>query len=160
MNVNNFAQKTNWIAGSDQFKTVPFFLTNVNVPGFNLTHTEIGGRNSIKMKLPSDIVNYNNLSFDMLIDEDLETYKELITIINKSINIETGNFGVFDFNFWIQLNNSKGNKVLKIEFNNCKIASISDLNLDTQDETTEYVLTVEIDFDSLNIENTKTLTLQ
>lgn len=159
MNYHNFAQKTNWIAGSDQFENVPFFLTSVNIPGFNLNHPEIGGRSSTKMFLPADNIDFNSLSFDMLIDEDFEIYRELISAVNKGINVNSGNFGTFSFNFWIQLNNSKGNKVLKLEFNNCRIQSFGDINLDTQDEETEHTMSVELVYDFYEIENVPTLTI-
>jgi len=152
MNYNNLAQKTNYIAGSDKFKNVPFFLTAINIPGLVLNHTEIGGRASTRMNISSDTINWNALSFEMLIDEDFEIYKELLGIIKKNIQLKNGTFVDFFFDFWIELSNSKGNKILRIDFSNCRISSIGDITLDTQDEATEHTLSMDIVFDYFEIE--------
>jgi hypothetical protein len=147
MNYNNLAQKTNFIAGSDKFKAVPFLLTAVNVPGINFSHPEIGGRDSVRMKLNADTIRFNTLSFDMLIDEDYEIYLEFMDVVNKHINVEKGTYRDFYFDFWIQINNSKANKLFKIDFSNCRLESISDFFLETGAETTEHKLSVELTFD-------------
>ena len=121
MNYNNLAQKTNFIAGSDQFQDIPFFLTSVNIPGMNFGSPEVGGKHSIRMKLPADSVIYNGLSFEMLVDEDFVIYTEIMTLINKHINIETGAFSGFTFDFWVQINNNKGNKILKFDLQTSEI---------------------------------------
>lgn len=153
MNINNLAQRTNFTAGSNAFQDVPFFLTALNIPGFNLSHVQVGGRNSTKMFTSADTVTWNPLSFDMLIDEDFIIYTELMNTIRKNINVDTGDFSNFSFDFWIELNNNKGNKVLKIEFKNCRIESIGDIQLDTQDDATENVLNVSMLYDFYNIDH-------
>lgn len=152
MNYNNFAQRTNFIAGSNQFDNVPFFLTNLNIPGIVLSHPEAGGRSSTRMNLSSDTVFFNSLTFDMLIDEDFLIYQELMGIIRKNIDINNGTFKDFCFDFFIELNNNKGNKVLKLYFTNCRIASIGDVQLSTQDDGTEYSLSMEMVYDYYEID--------
>lgn len=158
MNYSNLAQRTNFIAGSDKFDNLPFFLTNVNIPGINLSHPEIGGRDGVQMLLSGDTVKYSALSIEMLIDEDFLIYQELMEIINTNINIEDGTFTDFYFDFFIEINNSRGNKVLKIDFSNCRIESIGDISLDTQEEATEYTLTLEMVYDSYAIDQERTIT--
>lgn len=158
-NYHNLAQRTNWIGGSDSFEHVPFYLTSVNIPGISMSHPEIGGRAATLMSVPADNIDYNSLVFEMLIDEDFEIFKEMMGIVKKGINVETGNFGTFDFDFWLQLNNSKGNRVMKLDFKNCRISSVGDIELNTQDETTEYTMSVEIIFDYYDIEDNPHMTL-
>lgn len=43
MNKRNYYQKTNWLGGSDKFEELPFYLTNVNIPGINFNLPEVGG---------------------------------------------------------------------------------------------------------------------
>jgi len=160
MNYNNLAQKTNWIAGSNAFNNVPFFLTNLNIPGVILNHPEVGGRDSVRMKLSGDTVTYNSLSFDMLIDEDFLIYQELMEIVRKNIGVKSGTFGDFYFDFFIEINNSKGNKVLKLDFSNCRIESIGDIELNAQDGSTEYTMSMELVYDHYEIESTKRYVLQ
>ena len=153
MNFNNLAQKTNYIAGSAAFKHIPFFLTNINLPGLSLNHPEIGGRASTRLNLSADTINWNALSFEMLIDEDFEIYKEVHNLVKKNIVLKDGTFRDFYFDFFIEISNNKGNKVLRVDFSNCRITSIGDIELSTQDETTEHTLQVEMVFDYYEIEN-------
>lgn len=147
MNYNNLAQKTNYIAGSDKLELLPFYLTTVNLPGINFNHAEIGGRSGAKLNLTGDTLTFNSLSFEMLLDEDFQIYSEFYDKIAQTINPESGSFASQEFDFWIQINNSKGNSLLKVEFTNCRIESIGDIQLDSQDDTTEMTMPVEIKFD-------------
>ena len=158
MNRNNLAQKTNFIAGSDKFKDITFYLTTVNIPGMTFAPVDVGGRDSVQIKLASDVVTFSSLSLEMLIDEDLLIYKELMGIINEHINIEEGTFTELVFDFWIELKNSKNAKILKVEFVNCRIESIGDISFDVQDDVTEQTLSLELAYDYYQFEDTRTVT--
>ena len=160
MNTNNLAQKTNFIAGSDKFERVPFYLTTVNIPGLTLSHPRIGGRAGTQLNLSGDTIEWGSLAFDMLIDEDFEVYKELMQIIRRNIQAPEGTFSDFYFDFWIEVSNSKGHKVLKMEFSNCRIESIGDITLDSQDESTEHVLPIGMAFDYYEVEDNPSYTLR
>ena len=151
MNYNNLAQKTNFTAGSDQLDLIPFYLTSVNVPGINLSHPELGGRSGTRLNLTGDNITYNALSFEMLVDEDFNIYHEFMDKINENIDPESGTFESVEFDFWVEINNSKGNKLFKMEFYNCRIESIGDIQLDTQDDITEYTMSVDVKFDYYKI---------
>lgn len=160
MNFNNLAQKTNYIAGSAAFEHIPFFLTTINIPGLSLNHPEIGGRAGTRLNLSADTINWNALSFEMLIDEDFEIYKEVHNLVKKNIILKDGTFRDFYFDFFIEISNNKGNKVLRVDFSNCRITSIGDIELSTQDETTEHTMQVEMVFDYYEIENNPTYILR
>ena len=147
MNYNNLAQKTNYIAGSDKLELLPFYLYSVNIPGINFAHPEISGRSGARLNLTGDALTYNGLSFEMLVDEDFKIYHEFMDKIDNNINPVDGTFASQEFDFWIQINNNKGNKIFKLEFYNCRIESIGDIQLDSQDDISEYPLTVEIKYD-------------
>lgn len=157
MNYNNLAQRTNFIASSDKFKNLPFFLTSVNIPGITLAHPEIGGANSSRIKLSSDTVTFNSLSFEMLVDEDFLIYQELMGIIRDNVDVNSGTFKDLCFDFFIELHNNKGNKILKLDFFNCRIESIGDIVLDTQDEATHYLLSMELVYDYYEIEQRRVM---
>lgn len=150
INTNNFASKTNWIAGSPAFKNLPFFLTSVNIPGLTFNHPDIYGTAG-KILLTADTVNFNDLSFEMLIDENFTIYFEFINNILTKINPEDRSFEEFSFDFWIEVNNNRGHKIFKYEFYNCKISSIGDIVLDTQSEETEHLLSVDLRYDYFKI---------
>ena len=153
MNYNNLAQKTNWTAGSDKFPLLPFYLTNVSIPGMNFSIPETGSRYGVRLNLASDTITYNSLSFDFLIDEDFEIYKTFYNYISQSINPEKGTFADTSFDLWVELNNSKSNKIMKFEFYNCRIESIGDIELDTTSDETEIVMNLGLKFDYFKILN-------
>lgn len=150
MNYNNLAQKTNYIAGSVALDLAPFYLTTVNIPGINFSHVEVGARAG-RFSITGDTLVYNPLNFEMLIDEDFKIYHEFMDKAFKNVNSETGTFASQEFDFWIQVNNSKGNKLFKIEFYNCRLDSVGDIILDSQDEITEHVMTVDVKYDYFKI---------
>ena len=151
MNYHNFAQKTNFIGGSEKFEDMVFYMTSVNIPGITFNLPEVGGRYSTKAFLASDKITYNNLNFEFLIDEDFSLYKDLMKTITKSYNPEEGTFKNEEFTFWLQINNNKGNKVMSFEFYNCRIENLGDINLNTQDDSTEHTMTLDIKYDYYKI---------
>ena len=153
MNINNLHQKTNFTAGSSAFKDVPFFITALNIPGFNLSHNLLSARGGTHSISSADTISWNPLSMDVLIDEDLKIYTELMAVIKKNINVESGTFNDFIFDFWISINNNKGNNILKLNFSNCRIDSIGDIMLDTQDDITEHLLNFSMVYDYYTIES-------
>lgn len=153
MNYRNLAQKTNWTAGTDKFPLVPFYLTNISIPGMNFSVPETGSRFGSRINLASDTISYNSLSFDFLIDEDFEIYKSFYNYISQSINPEKGTFADTSFDLWVELNNSKSNKIMKFEFYNCRIESIGDIELDTTSDETEIVMNLGLKFDYFKILN-------
>lgn len=160
MNYNNLAQKTNYIAGSDKLPKLPFYLTTVNIPGINFSHPEIGGRYGSRLNVVGDSITYNELSFEMLVDENFEIYHEFMDKVVHNINPESGTFAPIEFDFWIQINNNKGNKLFKINFTNCRISSLDDIILDSQDDITEYIMSVSIRYDYYTIEKNIVPTLR
>lgn len=151
MNYHNYAQKTNFIGGSTKFKDIIFYMTSVNIPGISFTLPEVGGRYSTKMLLPSDKMQFNGLSFEFLIDEDLSLYSDFMNYIMSTMNPEDGTFKNEPFEFWLQINNNKGNKVIYFEFYGCRIENIGDINLNTQDSETEHTMTLELRYDYFKI---------
>ena len=147
MNYNNLAQATNFIAGSDKFEKVPFYLTSVNIPGVNVQGSEVGGRGGTSINLSGGSIEFNRLAFEMLIDEDFLIYQELMDVIRENVNVPDGTFDDLSFDFFVEVSNSKGHKVLKMDFYNCRIESISDIFLNTQDDGTEYILGVDLVYD-------------
>ena len=67
MNYHNFAQKTNFIGGSEKFDDMVFYMTSVNIPGITFNLPEVGGRYNTKAFLASDKITYNNLTFDVFV---------------------------------------------------------------------------------------------
>lgn len=158
-NINNLAQGTNYTAGSSELDLLPFYLTTVNIPGLNFSHPEIGGRTGAKLNLSGDSITYNTLSMEVLIDEDFQIYDDIITKIYNTVSPNSGSFANTEFNFWVQINNSKGNPLFKLEFFNCRFESVGDIQLNTQDSETEHTMALEVKYDYYRKEDNSAPTL-
>jgi len=151
MNQNNLAQKTNYTAGSDALQIGMLYLTSVNIPGISFSHPELSSRSGTKLNIGADTLTYNGLSLEVLIDEQFLVYDELTRKIFDYVNPVSGTFAMPDFDFWVQINNSKGHYVMKIDFTNCRIESIGDITFEPGSDETEFTLPIEIKYDYYKI---------
>jgi len=151
-NYNNLAQKTNFTAGSDQLELTSLYLQSVNIPGINLAHPELSGRAGARALMSGDTVTFNSLSFELLVDEDFLIYHEFTGKVFDNINPSSGSFANVEFDFWVDIANSKGNHLFKMEFHGCRVESISDIQLDTQDDILEFTLPVDVKFEYFTID--------
>jgi len=158
LNIRNYSQRTNFKCGSESLKLLPFFVTTINIPGITTDIQTIGGRGGAAANFSPANLTFNNLSIEVLVDEDYKIFEEIISSVH--INVENDSFENKYFDFWMELNNDMGKKVMKIEFYNCLIDSIGDLSLATNDDSTENTFSVEIKFDYYKIINDKTPTLR
>jgi hypothetical protein len=154
-NTRNYSQKTNIMAGSDTLDIFPFYLQAINIPGINFSHPEIGGRSGTKIILNADNVQFGDLSFSALVDQDFLLYDELMSITKEQLNYLTGQFKQKTFEFWISVTDGNGNDVIKWTFNNVKIESIGDLQYDYSSDETNFLIDVSMKFDTFTYKNFK-----
>lgn len=154
-NLSNLSQKTNILAGSTELQIGTLYLQNMSIPGISFSHPEIGGRGGFKGTLNADTVEFNTLNFDVLVDENFEVYNDLISTIFKQIDLETYQYSVESFDFWISVTDNFGNPIAKWDYFNCKIESISDLDYSYSDETTEYTMNMSLRYDSFKFTHFK-----
>lgn len=147
MNTRNYAQKSNFLCGSDKLPLVPFYAQTINIPGITMSQPTVGGRAGFKTNLSADSVEFGSLTMEVLIDEDYRIYQEINDIVFNHINLETGSYKEFYFDFWLQVVDDMGKFVLKVDYFNCSITSIGDINFDTSDETTESVFSIDMKYD-------------
>jgi len=146
-NTVNLSQKTNIMAGSPEFNLGTLYIQRMSVPGISFSHPELGGRTGTKFSLGADTASFNTLDFDVIVDENLLVYNELMQTILSQINYEDGTFSGKTFEFWISTTDSFGKENLKWDFHNCRIESIGDLDYDYSDESTEYLLNIALKYD-------------
>ncbi len=150
-NTRNYSQKSNFMCGSEELDLLPFYVTSINVPGITFSIPEVNTRNGTMINLSPDVIEFNSLSMELLLDEDYNLYKEVMDLIFKNINVESGTFADNVFQFWCEVTDDLGKSVMKIEYYNCRIESVGDLQLDTTDETTETVFSLELKYDYFKI---------
>jgi hypothetical protein len=155
MNTVNYAQTTNIMAGSDVFKIVPFYLQTISVPGISFSHPELGGRLGSKFALNADSITYGDLSFTIIMDEDLIVYDELLEVAKSQMDFATGVFTEKSFDFWISVTDSTGKDTMKWTFHNAKLESIADMQYDYSSDETSFTVDVTLKYDHFDYKNLK-----
>lgn len=149
-NFSNLQNLTNFIQVSPQLEHIPFFLQRVNIPGLNSSPEQINTRGGNRFHVGQDTLEFNPLSIEMLIDEDLLIWLELQEFLRGKIR-KDGTFDVTPFDFIITINNNKGNKLFNIVYEDCRITSLSDIQLDTTSTQQHHTLSLELQYDRYDI---------
>lgn len=147
MNTRNYSQRSNFTCGSEALELLPFYVQTINIPGVSFSLPELSGRGGVKLNMSGDSVTFNSLSTEIILDEDYMIYKEINDIIFKHINLETGTYADFSFDFWMEMTDDMGKSIMKVEYYNCRIESLGDLSLDATDDTTEQTFSLDLKYD-------------
>lgn len=150
MNQLNYAQQTNFIAGSPTLGNIHMYLTNAVVPGVNFSLSEAYNQ-AMKALLASDNVSFNSLSVEVLCDEDFRVYEHLINEFRKSKSFTNGSFANRMFDYYTEIYNNKGNLIFTVWFRNCRLESISDIALTTTSEDTINTFSLNIQYEWFEI---------
>lgn len=146
-NNNNLARPTNYICGSGALELSHIYATSVNIPGVNLNNPFIQSGGGTPININGDNKLYNTIQISLLMDEDWDIYFEFIDILEQGIDSTTGEFSNMEFDFFIDIQNSKGKHLFKMNLTNAKLQSIGDIVLDNSNEDTEVFFNIELVFD-------------
>ena len=106
------------------------------------------------MYIQGGTVDFNSLNISVIIDESFDIYLQFVEFMQKNKNTELGTINTKPFTVVMFITSNKGNPILKAEFEDCVINSISDIELN--DASTETVaLTFDIVLKYSNIKYTK-----
>lgn len=152
-NANNIAQKTNFILGTSKLPKSVYMVQSVSIPEISVSHpSSIGGRFGVAMKLGADSSEYSDVSFDIILDEDLETFREVLEVMQRQVHPDDGVFEDTDWEFWLQVNNNKGHPLFRIDFIHSRLTSIGDISLDSTDDGIN-TMSLTISYDWYEISN-------
>jgi hypothetical protein len=150
MNQLNYAQHTNFIAGSQQLGNIHMYLTTAVVPGVNFSLPDAYNQ-GMKALMPNDGVSFNSLGVEVLCDEDFVIYEHIIKEMQKSKSFTNGSFANRMFDYYTEIYNNKGNLIFTIWFRNCRIENISDINLSSNDPTTLNTFSLSLQYEWFEI---------
>lgn len=149
-NTNNLAQPTNFMCGSGSLEFTEKYCTSLTIPGMTMNHPFLTSGLGGALNLQGDNVMLNSISLSLIIDENFNIYFEFMNKINAGVNMENGTFNDIVFDFFIEINNSKGNPIFKINLIDARVQSIGDIILDTTDTNTEMLLPIELVFNRMD----------
>ena len=89
----NYLQPTGFkfIISGDQYKNLEFFAQSVTHPGANANPVELPVARVTSVPLAGDKITYSELSLEVMVDEDMMSYKEMQSWLERNVNQKQDN---------------------------------------------------------------------
>ena len=146
MNAKNFNHSSNIYFGCDLFSRD--FIANVqrvNLPGISFNNISMDKMATHFFKQGCTPV-YSTLSLDLIIDENLNIWKEMVNKLQTMTSVGVGDLTMTEFTSFIHIFNEKDKSILKIDFIDCILNSLGDIQFESTGDDTELVTTLTIDY--------------
>ncbi len=145
-NVKNFSHSSSVYFVMDIFgREVTYNVQRVNLPGISFSNIELS-KTAQRFFKQGDTPTYNTLSVDIILDENLEIWKEIVSTFQKMTLEGDGDMYLTEFSSFLHIFDEKDKSILKLDFIDCVLQSIGDVEFDTTGEDQELTLTLTIDY--------------
>ena len=145
----NFLSPLNFKFTLMRAPTVNFFIQSVNIPGMTLRSTEMPTP-FIKVPVPGDHLNYDELEISFKVDEDLVNYFEIHNWIRALSHLKPSEYRALQYSpqytgssirsdISLQILNSNRKPNYEITYKDAFPVSISSLEFDTKDEDVSFI---------------------
>jgi hypothetical protein len=94
---------------------------------------------------------FDDLNLDIIIDEELKTWKEIVNNMFKMREQYSGTGELVEGDSWLEIQDDNTHRILKLEFKDCMIESIGDLEYNSTSEDEIMTLPVTIKYDYYEI---------
>lgn len=126
----NLADVSQFLVGSDTLKLTPFFIKNFTIPSIAFAHPEMATRSGVKLHLGADSIDFNELSLEVMLDSNFNTYFELLDLAMQEVDWDRDSFAMPSFDLWVQILNQSGELLFRVDFKHCRISSVGEVSLD------------------------------
>jgi hypothetical protein len=147
-NTRNFTHNSNFFFGTNLFGEEATYNTQVvNLPGLSFSHINLSRQSSL-LNMQGDTITYNDLTVEIIVDEELKVWKDIVGSLLKMREGESGLGENLEKSAFLEIHDDNTKKILKLEFENCMIESIDDLsyNTNSDDEIITVSVTIKYDF--------------
>lgn len=155
MSNTNVTQSSNFIFSltSNKLKQLDFYVTEFTGLGLSFTEVTPNAYMGQIIKRPGDTITFNDITLQVVVDEDYEVLQEIYDSIMSVKNIAENTIDWNQtFGGILYAASNRNNFKKKIEFTNCWIKDVGDLILTTTQTTADpVILTVTLAFDSYEI---------
>jgi len=149
MSTRNFTHNSNFFFQTNLFteEETSYAIQECPLPGMSFSHVQVSGR-SVLGNLQGDTLTFNDLSINLIIDEELLVWKEIAKKMLEMRNPENNLSEQIEKYSYLEIHDDNSNIVLKLEFVGCMIESIDDLSYNTtsQDEIITCGVTIKYDY--------------
>ena len=149
MSVRNFSHNSNFFFQTNLFseEETSYAIQEVNLPGVSFSHIQASAR-SVMGNFQGDTLTFNDLTLNLIIDEDLVVWKEIMNKMLTMRNPENELGELVEKYSYLEIHDDNSNQILKLEFKDCMIESIDDLayNTTSEDEIITCSITIKYDY--------------
>ena len=152
MSIRNFTHNSNFIFTTNLFndEQTSYGIQEVNLPGMSFSHIQVQ-RHSVLGNIQGDTITYNDLSLNIIVDEELNTWKEIVNKMQEMRNPDVSTAEKKEEMGYLEIQDDNTNKVLKLEFYGMIVESIDDLAYSTNGEDEIITMGVTIKYDYYQI---------
>ena len=155
----NYLQPTGFkfILSGDAYKNLQFFAQSVTHPGANANPVELPVARVTSVPLAGDKITYSELSLEVLLDEDMQSYKEIQSWLERTVNDgQVNDVGGTKTQTYSDITliilTSHNNNNVQIKYNDCVPTNIGQINMTSNTGDVVYpTFTVGFRFSSFEI---------
>jgi len=155
----NYLQPTGFkfIVSGSKYKNIEFFAQSVTHPGASVAPIEMPGRRVTSIPLAGDKINYGELTLECLLDEDMTSYKEMQSWLERIVtegqkNDSTGTNTATYADITVMVLTSHNNSNVKIKYFDCLPTNLGMVQLNSNVTDVMYpTFTVSFRFSSFEI---------
>jgi hypothetical protein len=152
----NFLQPTNFkvVIDRKRYGNLEFFAQRVSHPGVTVNSPSVPYRGISNVSLPGDTIAFSELSFNVIVDEDLKSYIEVFNWLKDLVEVpyqrnmkDVGEKQEVDITLSVQ--NSHNNTTKKIRYIDCIPTNLGALDMESvagDDRVVTYPVTFTIGY--------------
>lgn len=151
-NLRNFTHSSNFIFQTNLFteEETGYGVQELSIPGLSFSHIQTS-KNAVFGNIQGDTVTYNDLTLNFIMDENLIIWKEIVQKMIKMRDPNNLTAEQIEKYGYLEIHDDNSKEVLKLEFINCMIESIDDLQYSTISDDEIITCSVTIKYDYYNI---------
>lgn len=135
----NFLQPTNFkiVIDRKQYGNIEFFAQRVSHPGINIPTPVVPFKRISTISIPGDTLDFSNLTLDVIVDENLESYIEIYNWIQSLVEspykspVEKSADIAPEVDITVAVQSSHNNVVRYFKYIDCVPNSIGELTLES-----------------------------
>lgn len=143
----NYLQPTGFKVVIDRTKypNMEYFVQSVSHPGAQLTPLELPVRRITSVPLAGDKITFSEVSFNIILDEDMKSYREMFDWMTRIVNDGQVSASQRDTkkptyaDITLHVLSSHNNTTQKIRYLDCVPTSLGDINFESTQGDTTYV---------------------
>lgn len=146
MNNKNFSHQSNVFFGCSLFKRdFTAFVQRVSLPGISFSNIE-ASKMAVKFYAPGDTPTYNPLNVDILLDDKLELWKEIVQHFQRGTIPGVGDNNLVEFESFVHIFGEDDKSIMRLNFHHCLLENIGDVEYDSSSEDAELTLSLSINY--------------